>query len=148
MLQSNLPVQQQDNLWNGAMIGGLVGAGAGYAGQRSIMNGDYEKLGAKMDKRDNNKATERYLTDNKLTSDKSGFIMDGDKVASREQLESYNNHKQEQAKLNAERAEGRAGTRERMAKQFGGSHTKRSAAYAVGGAALGTLIGGVTDTIL
>ena len=148
MLQSNLPVQQQDTLWGGAIMGGLVGAGAGYGHYKTVMDGSYNDVMKKKDEFVRDRKVNQYLDENKLTRNDYGSPMDGDNKAHREKVNDYIDKKTELNKTVSANEEGRNKAKERISKRFGGSGSKQAAAHSVAGAALGMAIGSLTDAIL
>lgn len=148
MLHSNLPVQQQDSLWNGAIIGGLAGAGAGYGLHKTVMDGSYNDFMKRKDEFVRDRKMNQYLDENNLTRDKHGSIREGDKLAGYDKIDPYLDKKKELNEQIRTNEEGRNKARERISKRFGGSGTTQAAVHSIGGAALGLAIGTTIDAIL
>ena len=144
MLASNLAIQEQqqrgDSLWNGAILGGLVGAGAGYGAQEAIIGGHYNKavsgykLGNLIDESNAHYANQKEgvkLTEKQKAANKDfdyAFEKKSDKIA-----EDHVKRRKFAAKVG---------------EQFGGSRNMQRGVYSIGGAALGAAIGGLTDSLL
>lgn len=144
MLASNLAIQQQqqrgDSLWNGAILGGLVGAGAGYGAQEAIVGGHYNKavsgykMGNLMDQNDAHYANQKEGVKLTEMQQKNNAAFEKRQRADYEQLERGH---EKRKKFSA-----------RAGEQFGGSRNMQRGVYSIGGAALGAAIGGLTDSLL
>lgn len=152
MLYSNLPVQEQrDGVWNGVMAGAAVGAGASYGGSRLLASDTYNDT---LSKWANNRADRQIAKNNaslNLPTENLDDYKDALKNLSTEDKRKYielRNETNEQQKANFSRSDARAERAKKINSQFGNHKGKQAAAYLIGGATLGGLIGGVTDGIL
>lgn len=144
MLASNLAIQQQqqrgDSLWNGAILGGLVGAGAGYGAQEAIIGGHY------------NKAVSGYKMGNLMDEHNAHYANQKEGVKLTEMQQKDNNAFDNQMGKKYEQIEEghkkRAKFAAKVGEQFGGSRNMQRGVYSIGGAALGAAIGGLTDSLL
>lgn len=152
MLYSNLPVQeQQDGVWNGVMVGAAVGAGASYGGSRLLASNAYNDT---LSKWANNRVDKQLAKNNaslNLPTENVNDYKQALKDLSVEDKRKYielRDQTNEQQKANISKSNARAERAKKINSQFGNHKGKQAAAYLIGGATLGGLIGGVTDGIL
>lgn len=152
MLYSNLPVQdQQDGVWNGVMVGAAVGAGANYGGSRLLASDAYNDTLSKwannrVDKQmEKNNASLNLPTSN--AKEHTQAVHDLSDMDKRKYIE-FRDQTDKQQKANISKSNARAERAKKINSQFGNHKGKQAAAYLIGGATLGGLIGGVTDGIL
>ena len=152
MLYSNLPVQdQKDGIWNGVMIGAAVGAGTNYGASRLLASDGYNDM---MTKQANNRLDKQLARNNDSLNLPTGgvkeytqAINDLSGVDKRKYIE-LRDQANEQQKVNTSKNKARTERANKINSQFDGHKGKQAAAYLIGGAALGGIIGGVTDGIL
>lgn len=152
MLYSNLPVQeQQDGVWNGVMVGAAVGAGASYGGSRLLASNAYNDT---LSKWANNRVDKQLAKNNaslNLPTENVNDYKQALKDLSVEDKRKYielRDQTNEQQKANISKSNARAERAKKINSQFGNHKGNQAAAYLIGGATLGGLIGGVTDGIL
>lgn len=152
MLYSNLPVQEQrDGVWNGVMVGAAVGAGASYGGSRLLASSGYNDA---LTKRGNDRLDKQLAKNNASLNLPTGSVKEHTQALNdlsdmdKRKYIALRDQANEQQTANISKNKARAERANKINSQFGGHKGKQAAAYLIGGATLGGVIGGITDGML